>query len=247
MNYIQAFEVVCDEIDFYYQHSYNPAYFEFKERKSYKLMSICVKAFLDKLDDYRFNKYVPYDFLRHDLEQESQMPAAIKKMCCAIRILNLMILLPELHQATVRGLNIDISPGVLYKLHAELPKNFNMLREYLNELLVKFHPSISSYEDGLAVTVMRKNMTSPIVLRSSTASIGDRKASVTIDFVRSDSDLLQIQLSQPPVHVDYEDVTLGYDDVVGEPSCCFSCCFFSKREKRQEKEPLAAKRSNKYN
>lgn len=247
MNYIQAFEVVCDEIDFYYQHSYNPAYFEFKERKSVRLMNICVKAFLDKLDDYKFNKYVPYDFLSHDLEQESQMPLAIKKMCCAIRILNLMILLPELHQSTVRGLNIDIVPGMLYKLHAELPKNFNLLREYLNELLIKFHPCVSSYGDGLAVTVMRKNMTSPMVLRSSTATIGDRKASVTIDFVRSDSDLLQIQLSKQPLQAEYEDVALGYDDVVGEPSCCFPCCFFSKREKRGEKERLAETRSNKYN
>lgn len=239
MNYTQAFAIVCDDIDSYYEQNYNKAYFFFKSGMSYQLTTISIKAFFGKLDEYKFNRYLPYDFLREDVEQESHLDLSIRKICCAIRILNLLILLPKLHPLTVKSLNIDINPSLLYKLHDELPKNFNMLREHLNELLIRFHPDMSSEKDKESITVVRRNMTSPIVVRSAQARIGSSNPHITIDIVRGNG------LEELPnaIETQYE-----YEDVVGETSCCFSCSFSFFSRKKKEKEPLVdSVKQTKYN
>lgn len=240
MNYIQAFEAIEDEIDFYYQHHYSKAYFDFKAKVSFKLSAVSVKAFLGKLDEYKFNSYFPYDFSREDMLKESTMLPAIRKMCCAIRILNLLILLPELQHATIKSLNIDIKPGILMRLHTELPKNFNMLREHLNELLIRFHPFVTSQEDQEAVTLWHRNMTSPIVVRSARARVGDSKHEVLVDVVRGESSI-PLESTSVQLHQRYE-----YEDVVGESSCCCPFSFF-KKKKIETESLVESQKRNKYN
>jgi len=48
---------------------------------------------------------------------------------------------------------------------------------------------------------------------------------VTVDVIRGSIEAV------PLINVSYD-----YDDVVGEPSCCFPCSFFGRKEKKEKKE-----------
>lgn len=155
MNYMQAYEAVYDQIDFYYQYNYNKAYFDFKADYSFKLAHASMRIFLFKLDEYGFNMYIPHDKTDADMRQESTLHVSMQKMCNALRILQLLVVLPHLNDRTIRKLNIDISPSMLVRMHSEMPKNFNFLLGHLNELIVRFHPSTTSEEDKITVEVAR--------------------------------------------------------------------------------------------
>ena len=155
MNYMQAYETVYDQIDFYYQYHYSKAYFDFKADYSFKLAHASMRIFLFKLDEYRFNMYIPHDKTDHDMQEESTLHISMQKMLNAIRILNLLTVLPYLSERAIRKLNIDIPPGLLLKMHSEMPKNFNFLLEHLNELIIRFHPSVASEHSRVSIEVVR--------------------------------------------------------------------------------------------
>lgn len=159
MNYVMAYEYVFDEIDSYYQVKHSKAYFDFKADYSFKLAQVSVKSFLGKLDEYRFNKYISADMNKNDIKKEKKLPLSMQKMYNAIRILNLMSVLYSLPERVLSRLKIDIETEELFRLHQELPNNFNFLRTHLNELIIRFHPELEPKKEPIAVSMVRCDVT----------------------------------------------------------------------------------------
>ncbi len=155
MKYLDAYERVFDQIDFYYQYNHRKSYFDFKAQHSFKLAQASMRIFLTKLDEHKFNRYIPSNKTDSEMRSESTLHPTMQKMCNALRILNLMVVFGELAPGQIRKLNIDIPPGNLVRMYHDMPRNFNFLREHLNELIFRFHPYVSSEDDRVTINIVR--------------------------------------------------------------------------------------------
>lgn len=199
MNYMKAYEIICDEIDYHYQCNYKKEYFDFKSDEHFKLSQISTKMYLFKLDEYKFNMYIPRGKTDSDMRKESKFPKTLQKMFNAIRVLQLLLILPHLNNRAIQKLNIDIKPAILLQMYSEMPKNFKYLLEHLNQLIIRFHPYIESEEERFSLDPTRGS-TQDVPLNS---------------------------------------LSYDYDDIIGEPTCCFPCSFF--KSKKSDTKPLLNK------